>query len=208
MTIGDLLFILLFLATVVGLVAALVMAVRRSGKAARLLRVLGIVWVVYLAVVFVVAAATPQQVVPFGQDLCFDDMCFAVVQARTVPELFAGGQAVRPGGSFTVVTVRVSNHGRGRAQRELGIRPRLWHAGESFDVSAAGQKAWDESNGSTPRLTDRVQAGESFLSDAVFDVPAGLTDAGLTIDHGFTPGDFVIGESPLLHKPTILRLTH
>ncbi len=203
----DLFFILLFLATLVALVVVLVMALRRKPAAKTLLRTLGFVWLVYLSIVFIVAAATPQRVVPFDQDLCFDEMCFAVVQARTFHQLMLGDQPVRPQGTFYVVTVRVSNHSRGRAESELGIRPLLWSAGRSWQTSTAGQRAWDQTHGSTPPLTARLASGQSILTDLVFDLPADVSTPALMIDHGFTPGYFVIGESPLFHKPTVQQLS-
>jgi len=203
----DLFFILLFLATLVALVVVLVMALRRKPAAKTLLRTLGIVWLVYLSIVFIVAAATPQQIVPFDQDLCFDEMCFAVVQTQTFPQLMSGNQPVRAQGTFYIVTVRVSNHGRGRTESEGGIRPLLWSAGHSWPTSPAGQRAWDQTHGPTPPLTARLAPGESILSDQVFDLPADAAAHALIIDHGFTPGYFVIGESPLFHKPTIQQLS-
>jgi hypothetical protein len=40
----------------------------------------------------------------------------------------------------------------------------------------------------------------------VFEVPGEITHPALTLDHGFTPGYFVIGESPFFHKPPIMEL--
>jgi hypothetical protein len=75
----ELLFILFFLVSAVCVIGALVMGLRGHGaRAVRILGGLGIAWVAYLAVVYGVAAATPQAVVPFGQNRCFDEMCFAV----------------------------------------------------------------------------------------------------------------------------------
>jgi len=37
-------------------------------------------------------------------------------------------------------------------------------------------------------------------------VPQRIAHPALTLDHGFTPGYFVIGESPFFHKPNIHQL--
>jgi hypothetical protein len=39
----------------------------------------------------------------------------------------------------------------------------------------------------------RLNPGESVLGVQVFDVPKDIVAPGLVLDHGFTPGFFVIG---------------
>jgi len=205
--IPELLFLLLVLVSLLTFAAALVMMLRdRRPIAERLLGILGIGWLAYLSVVFLVSAATPQRVVPFNQNLCFDEMCFSVIQIRKVTHLGPPAHPVQANGIFYVVTVRVSNRSRGRTQSEGGIRALLWQAGRYYKVSSTGQSAWDEANGPTAKLTSRLRPDESIVSDQVFEVPASANDPGLVLSHGFTPGYFVIGECPLFHKPTILRL--
>ena len=105
-------FELLFLAflfasivAVIGGVAALVRGARR--KAARILLGLCVSWAVYLAIVAIVSATTPQHIVAMGEDRCFDEMCFTVVHAATAPELGPSGQPVKARGIFYLVTIRV-----------------------------------------------------------------------------------------------------
>jgi hypothetical protein len=95
---------------------------------------------------------------------------------------------------------------RGRAQAEGGLRGRLYENGTYINVSEAAQKAYDAQYGESSRLTQKIPPGGSTLSVLVFDVPPGMTHPALTLDHGFTPGYFVIGESPFFHKPDIHQL--
>ena len=155
-------------------------------------------WAGYLLIVGLVSATTPQRIVPMGQDRCFDEMCFAVVHAETASQLGPESQPAHANGMFYIVTVRVSSRSRGRAQSEGGLRAMLWEAGKSYDVSPEGQRAWEAANGETIRLTARLQPGESVTSVQVFDLPTQSTAPGLVLSHGFTPGYFVIGESPIL----------
>ncbi len=199
-------FLLLVLTSLALLATAIVLKIcARRSAAKRLLAALGIGWCVYLSTVFVVAAATPQTIVSPQHDLCFDDMCFAIANVQAVARLGSAPQ-VSAKGMFYVVTVRVSNHARARTMRENGLRAILWAPHETHRVSPAGQLAWDHAHPGNAPLASFVQPGQSILSDQVFDVPRYAAGSGLVLNSGFTPGFFVIGECPLFHKPTIIRL--
>lgn len=207
MTLFDLLFILLFLASVIALISVLVLLVRaRRTAAMRLFRISASVWAVYLATVFLLAAVTPQRVIPMNEEQCFDEMCFSVTQVRTASQLGSAATPVTAHGIFYIVTVKVASHSLGRTQSEGGIRALLWNSGQYYEVSSPGQRAWEAPHAVTPALTARLRPGESILCDQVFDVPARSSSLGLALSHGFGPGYFVIGECPLFHPPTILRL--
>jgi hypothetical protein len=204
----EILFLLLVAITFVTLIVVIGMALAtRSCTAKKLLKTLGIGWGVYLAIVLVVAAVTPQRVIPMNHDLCFDEMCFAVVNLQTASQLGPPGQSVRADGTFYIVTVRASSRARGRAQSEHGLHALLWSTGNTYQVSTKGQAAWDAAHPENAALTVRLRPGEAALSDQVFDVPALSRDFGVVLTNGFTPGLFIIGECPLLHKPTILRVS-
>lgn len=208
MRLSELFFILLFLGSLLTLAVAVIMMARgRWTSARRLALALAAVWGVYLGVVFAVAASTPQQVIEMNQDRCFDEMCFAVVRVETATQLGPESRPVRAAGKFYVVTIQVSSRSRGRTQRERGLRAMLWDSGRYFPVSAEGEQAWKSSHGETASLTARLSPSETLLSVQVFDVPADVSAPGLVLTHGFTPGYFVIGECPLFHKPTMIRLT-
>ncbi|HVN92602.1 MAG TPA: hypothetical protein VMT38_02850 [Terracidiphilus sp.] len=204
----EALFLLLVAASLVSLVTVIVMAIAKRGRTAmKVLKTLGIVWGVYLAVVLIVAAATPQRVIPVGHDLCWDEMCFAVTNVKTAAQLDSSTAPVRADGTFYVVTVRVSSRARGRAQSERGLRAQLWSQQHTYPISEKGQAAWDAGHPESSALTTRVAPGQAIFSDQVFDVPAQSSDFGVLLTNGFTPGYFVIGECPLFHKPTILRIS-
>ena len=204
----ELLFGLLVLISAVMLVAVLVLGFRgRRPAATRWLRVLGAGWAVYLLVVSLVAAATPQRIIPLNSDLCSDELCFAVVNVLTARQIGSDSQLLSAKGMFYIVTVRLTNHGRGKAQSERGLHARLWSPKRAYEVSNAGQRAWNAAHPENTALTTRVLPRNSALSDQVFDVSVQYPGMGLALSNGFTPGYFVIGECPLFHKPTILRLS-
>lgn len=204
----ELLFLLLAFTTFITLIVVIGTAIaKRSCTAKKLLKVIGIAWGAYLAIVLVVAAFTPQRVIAMNRDLCMDEMCFAVVNVQTASQLGPASHPVRAMGKFYIVTVRASSHARGRAQSERGLRAVLWSPGHTYAVSENGQAAWEAAHPENAALTTRLAPGQAVLSDQVFDTSSESRDFGLVLTNGFTPGYFVIGECPLLHKPTILRLS-
>jgi hypothetical protein len=168
---------------------------REREKALRGVTWIAGVWVVYLATLGTVSLVQPQRVVAMGQEQCFDDMCFAVVGAEEVP-----GFLIRDGSRLVRVSVRVSNRGRGRPQSEGLIRAYL--------VDAQGRR-WEESAGvGGVRLTARVAAGDSVVSEPVFKVAGDATGLELVFTHGWKqPGVLVIGDSDSwLHRRTVVKL--
>jgi hypothetical protein len=171
------------------------LARREREKALRGVKWIAGVWVVYLATLVTVSLVQPQRVVAMGQEQCFDDMCFAVVGAEEVP-----GFLIRDGSRLVRVSVRVSNRGPGRPQSEGLIRAYL--------VDPRGRR-WEESTGvGGVRLTARVAAGDSVMSEPVFKVAGDATGLELVFTHGWKqPGVLVIGDSDSwLHRRTVVKL--
>jgi len=197
-------FLLVSVVALVGTVIAIMRGARRLAK--RILWTLAASWTIYFALVSAVSVTTPQRIITMGEDQCFDEMCFAVVSADTATELGPSGRVAKATGIFYVITIRVSSHSHGRTQREGGLRGLLWDAGKIYAPSPKGQRAWESSNGATAPLTAMLNPGESVLSVQVFDLPREAASPGLVLSHGFTPGYFVIGESPIFQKPTLMRI--
>lgn len=118
MTVFDLVFLLSVLictVSVVGMVIALFTGRRH------LLRSIGFGLAIYLglyALTFVIVALlSPQEVVALHEPRCFDDWCLAV---ENVEQTTIIGETAASG-NFYLVTVQVSNRGRGRSQRERDV---------------------------------------------------------------------------------------
>src|SRR5438477_1104868 len=75
----------------------------------------------YTAALLVASLTSRPTYVPLGTEFRFDDWCFAVTGSERVSSIGEGQDSVRPHGVFQLVTVRVSNRGRGRAQREKNV---------------------------------------------------------------------------------------
>ena len=145
---------------------------------------------------------TKPLVIPPGQDRCFDEMCFAVVRAQT-PVSSSTSSADR---KLYLVTVRVTNRSLGRTESENGIRARLYDHGQYFDPSTPAQNEYQREHGRSPVLRQRLAPGESIESVVAFDVPRSIAHPSLTVNHGFTPGYFIFGESPFFHGPDLFTL--
>jgi hypothetical protein len=207
MTLYELIFILLFLGSVVCLLlCAFSWLVRRKAASRKLFIALAAVWGVYLVLLAVTDVFSVQKVFKVGEDQCFDEMCFAVADVQTIPAQTFDSSAA-PGSGLYIVKVRVTSHSRGRSQAEGGLRWRIVDDKNYIDVSETAQKSYEAQHGASPKLSGTIAPGESILSVLVFEVPHGITHPALTLDHGFTPGYFVIGESPFFHKPDIHQLS-
>ncbi len=198
------------LASVAGWIGAGVVAARKGLRSG--LRILA-VWIglasLYTAVVGVVALVSPQRAFRRGESRCFDDWCVAVQDVVSAPELGPAERPARPLGRFLVVTLRLSNRGLGPQRAGSAAVRILDAAGRRWEVSKAGQRAWDDAHGPSAPLTDRIPGGGSYATTRVFDVPVAARGLGLAIEHpvGFSPAWFVIGDDDsLLHKPTVLLL--
>jgi len=190
MSIFDLLFLVLFLASVLTLLTAAVLALRRQGsRAVRILRNFAICFAIYMTVVFVVALVTPQRVYAVGEDRCFDDWCIAVEGASHAPA---------PEGTLYTVTMRMSSHAGRVSQREKGVRVYLTDdRGTRFDPAP------DPS--ATP-FDVLLEPGQTVQTKRVFLVPPDAHNVGLVLSHE-GPGWFIIGDdgNPL-HKHAVVRL--
>jgi hypothetical protein len=152
------------------------------------------VWAIYLAVLVGVSLLQPQKFVATGKPQCYDEMCFTVLSFDEVPGyLLNGTKLVR-------VKVNITNRGH-KAESESLIRAYL--------IDKQG-KGWNEVPGlSGVRLTVRVPAGESIISEPVFKIDNNATPEGIVFTHGrWQPGLLVIGDSDsVFHRPSIAFLT-
>lgn len=191
MNIFDLLFIALVLTSVVVFIGALIALIKgRRKRAVSLLRRLAVGAAVYLAIVAVISAATPAKVLKVGDVQCNDDWCIAVDDVRWS----------RKGPTRTCdVTLRLSNRGRGRAQREHGV---------GVYLIDADRRRYDPNPVTSALPFDTlIQAGESVTTERQFELPQEVRDVGLVVDHGGGfPGCLIISENTWFHKPTVVRL--
>lgn len=194
MTLFDLLFILLFLATLATLVLAAGMALfGQLAKAGRVVRRLGIAVAVYLVVVAAAGLLTPRRYLAIGDDQCSDDWCIAVDGVS---------KADSPGGVRYHVTFRVRSRARRVTQREPNVVVYL--------TDATGRRVDPEpEDAAQPPFDVELSPGQAVRTARTFLAPAGSRDIGLVVARGGLPFPVccIVGEEgSLLHKRTVVRL--
>jgi hypothetical protein len=194
---GTLLFLLTVLLLVAGVVLIVYRLARRQFAPARTtaLVVAGVIGL-YFAALVITSLTSQSAALPLNQNKCFDEWCAAIT--NIVPARAADGN------QDYVVTVRISNTGRGRAQRPDTPRVYLVDAGQTaYDVSPAAQSAFQSRNGPQPALNQLIQAGTSFTTSMVFRLPA-QAKANVVITEGGWPTYLIIGdEGSLWHRQSL-----
>jgi len=189
----DLLFILIFLASVAVLLAAAVFAIRgRGAQAARILRALAIGLGAYFATIILVSLFLPRHMLRAGVPQCFDDWCITVEKVDRMPS----GANIH-----YFVAFALSSRARRVSQRENNVVVYLSdEPGWRFDP-IPGQ--------SDVPFNVLLQPAESVIATRAFEVPAGARGIGLVITHegGFPIGWFIIGYETWFRKPAILTLS-
>lgn len=192
MTIFDLLFVAVFLAFVGSIATVATQAFRgRHAAAKRLLKWTLFCTASYLAVVALVALSAPQQVVPIGQDRCFDDWCIAVM----------GVHAQRTTGAVLYdVTLRLSS--RARTVRKFAPETDAYLMDDQKRTYSPLIQDFR-----APSLGAILDPLESITTHYKFLVPFTTAHLGLVVSNGRGPGWFVIGdEQNPLHKKTIVPI--
>jgi hypothetical protein len=191
MPIFDLVFIALFLASVVTLIVAAVSALR-GGRWRSILIRYGVCFAIYMAVVFAVALAKPQSILRVGDIRCFDDWCIAITGAS---------HAAVPEGIKYDVAIQISSRARRVRQRAKGVAVYLTDdRGRRFDPMP------DANAGALDMFLD---PGQSADTTRRFILPGDARDVGLVTVHGGSycfPGCFIIGNTSIVGKETIVRL--
>jgi hypothetical protein len=193
MSIFDLLFLVLFVATVVALGAAAVAATRgRSPSAVRILRGFALAAVAYFGVLCIVSLASAQPVARIGDERCSDDWCIAVTGAQ---RRFAAS------GVTYEVTFRISSRAGRVTQRELGV--------VAYLLDGRGRRYDAEVRALDVPFDVKLDPMQQVIALRAFVVPTGLADVGAVISHEGVPFPrcCIIGdEGSLFHKKTIVRL--
>jgi hypothetical protein len=205
MSLADLFFLFSAAVVALGLLGLLIALLTRRWA---LLRGLALGLLIYIGVyaILLVAASllSPQRTVALGELRCFDDWCVTVEQAQAQEAI---GETVAKG-AFYLVAVQVSNHARGRSQRESDATIYvLDESGNRYVPDARGEGALQAGGGAGQPLDSRLAVGGTFEHTAVFDLPAGHRAASVGIAHGAFPGAIIIGgDESWLHKPVLVPL--
>lgn len=140
-------------------------------------------------VVGLISVVRHDETVGPGGEIRWDDFGFGVVNSRTVTELGPVEHRVHARGMFHVVSLKVANHAQ-RVDYDMSKHtPVLFDAaGNEYRVDPAAQAALETELGDARRVPARIAAGESCVTEFVYDVPAVAQDLHLKISWG---GEFI-----------------
>lgn len=165
---GDLIFLGVAVVLIALSLRVLYLVLRRK-RIAKTLAVGLAVAGAYGATLIVSGVLTPQSLAPPGTAKCSDEWCVTVESAKVFPPI-AG---YVPQGRLVVISIRVFSESRGRTQH--GSNPVIYvltEDGRQYRPSAMAQAAVDRSLGAQPPMTKDVVAGESFVTQIAFELPA------------------------------------
>jgi hypothetical protein len=193
MTIFDLLFILIFLATIVALATAAFQAIRgHRRKSLRILGVSALSLAVYFAICCATTFLTPRRILTLHDPQCFDDWCVS---------LDAVNKSASDSSMNYNATIRIFSRAKGISQRENGI---VFYLEDDL-----GHRYPAIPNPSDIPSNALLRPAESVTSVRGFQLPSTAHLAGFVVTHegGFPIGWFIIGENQsLFHKEPITRL--
>ena len=214
--------VLLLAATLFGLVAFGIVAslARRRGRthAAQSIFAVAAAWLAaYVALLVVTSLASSERTLALGETKRFCGfyldchMGVAVERVDTTSRIGDGSNLLQAGGTFYIVTVRVSSDAR-RVPLDLE-RPRaVLVDAEGYEYERVHDAEDRLASGSAPvDLERRVEAGQSFARQLVFDVPRGAREPRLHVTEGSIIERAlelaIIGdEDAMLHAPTLHAL--
>ena len=205
MNVSDLFFIVSVFLIATGLFGLFTAALMRRWDLAKRLGLGVLIYSgVYALMLVGVALLSPQRVMVFHQLRCFDDWCAAVENVEQRPAI----GTLQANGSFYLVTIDVLSQAKRIRQRALDASAYvLDELGNRYDPSPEGTQALEAAGQAGQPINSWLEAGASFTSIVVFDLPVDIHQPALVFTHGAFPGLIIIGdEASWLHKPTIVRL--
>ena len=188
----ELLFILIFLASVVALATAAFQAIRgRRRKSLRILTVVAVGVTLYLVICCVSTVLTPRRELSIHEPLCFDDWCV---------ELDAVNKSASDSSTNYNATIRIFSQAKRVSQRENGIAFYL--------EDDLGHRYPAIPNPSDIPSNALLAPAESVTLTRNFQLPFTARATGFVATHsGFPIGWFIIGENQsLFHKEPITRI--
>ena len=192
MTLFDLVFLLLCLASFATLGVVGILTLRRRSPA-RLCRGLIVTWLAYTVVLVGVALLSPRRVVATGTPQCADDWCLTLVAVEAT---------ATPTGTEYVLELDLTNRGRGRPQRERFVSVYL--------VDADGRRVDPLADPDAVPFDTLVTVGHPVRARRRFRLPAAHKPMAMVVARegpGRFPGCCIIADDNSLgHKPTFIQL--
>jgi hypothetical protein len=189
-TIFDLIFVLVFLATLGSLLTAGILAASgRTKSALGIMRACSIGLGVYFTALIAVSFVQPQRVLQVGDVRCFDDWCISVEHVE---------RTVENGNARYGVALRLISEAKRVSQRAPDAAVYL--------TDDQGRRYDPLPDPAQIPLGVLLHPGESLPTSRSFTLPEDAHQIGLIVNHGTGPANFIIGdEASIFHKRTIVK---
>jgi hypothetical protein len=125
------------------------------------------------------------ETVSLNHEIQYDDFAFSVLAVRQVESVGKGVQLVKSGGVFYVVTLKIANHAVRvdyKYKRDSALL--VDEQGQEHRPSSEGQPALEATLSPPELCLAPIPAGQSCVTQVVFDVPAGVRASQLRITFG------------------------
>ena len=123
--------------------------------------------------------------VSLGTDICFDDWCATITSYEHPENLGIESQVVKPLGQFIILSISISNHARGIAQKPSEPRVHLIdESRKSWPFSEEGQSALERQFGPQTALDSKLALHQTLTTQLVFDVPKKSGNLKAVIEEG------------------------
>ena len=195
------------------------LAVRRFGWARIATLTMLVLGALYLGLVLIFAFASSEKVLARGGEKHFCEidchLAYSVIDSKQTKTIGNVPNAVSPGGTFTVVTIKTRfdettinpNRGNGTLYPNSRVLTIVDDQGRAYAPSVDGQHALEASSGAGTPLAAPLRPGESYTTMVAFDLPADARNPTLLINEGEWVTHLVIGhENSPLHKKTRFQL--
>jgi Domain of unknown function (DUF4352) len=125
------------------------------------------------------------ETVSLNHEIQYDDFAFSVLSVRQAAFVGTGSSLVRPAGAFYIVTLKIANHAMRvdyKYKRDSALL--IDERGKEYLPSTGGQPAFEATLSPTALCSAPIPAGQSCVTEVVFDVPTGVEISQLRITFG------------------------
>jgi hypothetical protein len=125
------------------------------------------------------------ETVSVNHEIQYDDFAFSVLSVRQAEFVGNGDNLVKPAGVFYIVTLKIANHAvRVDFKYKRNCALLLDERGKEYLPSSEGQPALEATLSPAQLCSASIPAGQSCVTEVVFDVPSGVRASELRITFG------------------------
>ena len=125
------------------------------------------------------------ETVSLNHEIQYDDFAFSVLSVREAEFVGNGNSMVKPGGVFYIVSLKIANHAVRvdyKYKRDCALL--IDERGKEHLPSFEGQPALETTLSPAALCSAPIPAGQSCVTEVVFDVPVGVRPSELRITFG------------------------